>query len=105
MGGHVATGESYEEALRRELMEELRMDVHVVTYREIGILTPHKHGTSAFMKVFLIQCNDDPDFNTNDFIEFLWLTPQEVLLRLENGDTGKGDLPRMIRLLFLREHP
>ena len=102
MGGHVEAGESYEEALQRELMEELRIDIASVTYKQLGILTPHQHDTSAFMKVFLLQSNETPNYNTDDFIESFWLIPQDVLSLLETGDKSKDDLPKMIKHFFLK---
>ena len=101
MGGHVSTGESYQDAFRRELMEELRIDVEATSYQELGALTPHQHGVSAFMRVFLIHSDLAPNYNTNDFIEYYWLSPKEILSVLEDGEKSKNDLPRMIRHLFL----
>lgn len=104
MGGHVSSGESYQEALKRELMEELRIDSDTTHYQELGSLTPHHHGTSAFMKVFLIQSDIVPNYNTDDFIEYYWLSPKEIVSRLENGEKSKGDLPRIVKHLFLNPH-
>jgi len=101
MGGQVVAGESYQEAFKRELMEELRISLSSVVYREVGFLTPHQHAMSAFMKVFLLQSNEVPDYNAEDFFEFFWLTPQEVISQLENGDKSKDDLPKMIQHLFM----
>ena len=101
MGGHVEAGESYEEALARELYEELRIDIANHPYEFIGALNPHEHNISAFMKVYLLEVNDAPNYNTDDFIEYFWLKPQEVLDLLDSGDVCKGDLPRIIKKLFL----
>lgn len=102
MGGHVAAGESYRQALERELMEELRIDSRLVESKEIGRMTPHEHGVSAFMKVFLIESNDAPDYNRDDFISFSWLMPQELLEQLASGVKCKSDLPRMVKHLFVQ---
>ena len=101
MGGHVAAGESYQQALERELMEELRIDSGLLEPKEIGRMTPHEHGVSAFMKVFLIESNDVPDYNRDDFISFSWLMPDELLQQIHGGVTCKDDLPRMVEHLFL----
>lgn len=100
MGGHVSAGESYQEALRREIMEELRIDLDCVACEELGFLTPQKHGVSAFMKVFLIKTNETPNYNADDFIEFFWYMPQEIIMCLKNGDKSKSDLPKMIHYFF-----
>lgn len=101
MGGHVAAGETYEEAFKRETMEELRIDISSVSHKEIAVLTPSQHNVSAFMKVFLLQKNEPPNYNPDDFIEAFWLKPQEIISRLEKWDKGKDDLPKLIKHLFM----
>ncbi len=103
MGGHVAAGETYEEAFNRELMEELRIDSTKVFFQEFGVLTPHQHGVSAFMKVFLLQSNQEPNYNTDDFIESFWYSPKKLLFLLQSGDISKGDLPKIIQHLFIND--
>lgn len=101
MGGHVMAGESYEDALTRELMEELRIDTKVTSYNYKGSLNPYMHSTSAFMRVYVVYTNDVPDYNENDFIEYFWLTSQELLDRVSAGERCKDDLPRIIQHLLL----
>lgn len=100
MGGHVSSGETYEEAFKRELMEELNIDSNLVPYKHIGNLNPHQHNTSAFMQVYLIHTNNVPNYNTSDFIEYLWLKPDALLSRLKTGDKSKDDLPKIVKILF-----
>jgi len=100
MGGHVKAGETYEEALGRELMEELRIDIRIDGYEYLGSLNPTKHSTAAFMKVYLLRTNNVPDYNTNDFIEFFWFYPKELLTRIHSGDKSKDDLPLIVKNLF-----
>lgn len=101
MGGHVESGETYQQAFERELFEELGLDANNSTYKMIGKLNPHDHGTSAFMQVYLIYRNQVDTYNTQDFCEYFWLTPQECINKLNNGDMSKGDLPKIIQHLFL----
>ncbi len=101
MGGHVSSGESYKDAFARELQEELRIDASSVPHEEIGCLNPYKDGTSAFMRVYSLKVNSVPDYNTDDFVEYFWVKPQELLDRIEAGDKCKSDVPIMISALFL----
>jgi len=101
VAGHVASGEDYLTAFRRELHEELNLVLEEVDWKIIGKLTPHQHGTSAFMHVYEIRSNDVPDYNRDDFIEYYWLYPHEVIDRLNSGDQSKDDLPRLIKAFLM----
>jgi isopentenyldiphosphate isomerase len=92
VGGHVASGESYEEAFVRETAEELNIDLRSVHSFPVARLTPHKHGTSAFMWVYLIKSDVVPSYNPNDFIEYFWLKPEQLFDKIAQGDKAKGDL-------------
>lgn len=72
VGGHVAAGESYEQAFARELQEELNLELSHVTHQLFAKLTPHEHGVSAYMRVYLIITDKEPTYNTNDFISASW---------------------------------
>lgn len=102
MGGHVGAGENYVQAFERELMEELRIDAKQTPFHYIGSLNPYEHNTSGFMQVFVLRTNHAPEFNTDDFLEYYWLSPNELLKRIANGDSCKGDLPKIIQLLFTK---
>ncbi|MFZ5953858.1 MAG: NUDIX hydrolase [Candidatus Dependentiae bacterium] len=92
VGGHVMSGEDYETAFIRETQEELNIDITKINFKKVARLTPFTHGTSAFMWVYIIYSNDVPAFNKNDFVEYYWLKPNEVSIRLMNGDKAKSDL-------------
>lgn len=100
MGGHVSSGETYEQAFKRELLEELNIDANLISYNFVGDLNPYMHKTSAFMKLYLIESNQIPNYNKEDFAESFWLSPQAVLKRLESGDKSKSDLPKIINFLL-----
>lgn len=100
-GGHVSSGETYVEAFQKEMLEELNIDTSTTPYRELGICTPHQDGTSAFIHVYELESDTAPNYNPEDFVSFEWLTPKEILLKLESGDKSKDDLPRLIRKFYL----
>ena len=99
MGGHVESGESYEEALARELMEELRLDVRQAECKLLGYLTPG-NGVSAFMKVYCVVTDKAPAYNKADFLEAHWLSPEELLRRLRDGELTKGDLAPLVERFY-----
>ena len=100
MGGHIESGESYKQALRREMREELNIDITAVSIRLLGHLTPRAHGVSAHMHVYEIQREEPPDYNKKDFVEYFWLTPRAFFDRVARGDRTKGDLPQLIRIFY-----
>lgn len=99
VGGHVSSGETYDDAFRRETMEELNIDIEMVSWRLLGKATP-AHGLSAFQTVYEIPYDAEPRFNKNDFLEGYWYHPPHLLRSIEHGEKAKDDLPRLVRLFY-----
>ncbi len=99
VGGHVESGEDYEYSFRRETQEETGIDIDKVKWKELGEMTP-RDGVSAFMKVYAIYTNEVPNFNPEDFTEYYWLAPEELLKRLDDGDIAKDDLPLIVKKFY-----
>lgn len=97
VGGHVSSGESYDEAFKREAQEELSLNIDLFEYAPIARLTPSIHGTSAFMWVYIIKSDTVPTYNKNDFLEYFWLSLEDVLRKISSGDKAKSDLPIILR--------
>ncbi len=100
MGGHVESGETYEQTFERELKEELNIEVSQCNPRLLGYLTPYTNDIHAFMKVWEIRQDEAPQYNPDDFTEYFWLTPAQLLARLEQGDASKGDLPKLVKIFY-----
>lgn len=102
VGGHVAAGESYDQAFVRELKEELNLEAGLVAHKFVAKLTPQQHNVSAYMHLYIIITDDDPAYNTDDFISARWFTLDELQTLIKQGEPTKGDLPTLINLL--QEH-
>lgn len=98
--GHVSSGETYDEAFAKEVQEELGIDVAHVPHKLLGYFTP-KDGVVLFTKTYEIESDETPKFNPDDFSEYYWLTPQEVLTKIEQGDYAKPDIPLLIKRFYL----
>ena len=99
VGGHVSAGENYEQAFVRELHEELNIHIHEVSYQYIAKLTPHEHNVSAFMHLYMIETNQSPNYNPDDFISAQWYNVDEVLNLIAQGTPSKNDLPVILHYL------
>ena len=91
IGGHVSSGETYEEALKREAREELNIDIEKIRIRLLGSLGP-EDGVH-FMKVYEIKSDEAPDYNKEDFCDFFWLKPNDLIEKIKLGDKSKKELP------------
>ena len=97
VSGHVSSGEEYDAAFERETAEEVNIDITKVPYKKIARLTPITHNVVAFMWVYIIYSNEAPHFNTDDFSEYYWLTPDELIARLQAGEYAKSDLMAIVQ--------
>ncbi|MEH1886106.1 NUDIX hydrolase [Nostoc sp.] len=100
MGGHVETGETYEDALQRELKEELNLELNMVNVRLLGYLIPYQYQVSAFMKVYEIKLDWNPEYNKSDFIESFWLSPDDLIEWLDSGEPAKSDLLKLVQIFY-----
>ncbi len=103
VGGHVSSGETYDQAFIREAMEEVNIDMTQLPYQLLGKLTPHEHGVSAFQQVYALEVDTAPLYNPDDFVGYEWLAPDTAVERIMCGDKAKGDLALLIARFFLKK--
>ncbi len=60
VGGHVESGEGYDDAFERETREELKFDISTVNYRLLGKLSPKQDGVASFMQIYEIPMEQIP---------------------------------------------
>ena len=99
--GHVSSGETYEQSMIREVAEELNIDIADMDYKFIGKLTPQQ-GAICFIKIFELNVPNSfvIDYNKEDFSEFFWLTPQEIIQKYKDGEKMKDTLPLIMNIFY-----
>lgn len=99
VGGFVSAGEHYDQAFERELREELNIELSDVDYRLLAYVSPYLHPVSSFMQIYVIYSNMSPDYNKNDFVEYKWMSIQELEAIIAQEEATKNDLPIIVKLL------
>ena len=100
VGGAVQSGETYEQAFRRETREELNLDLDAVTWHEVAAFSPFQTTLSSFMRVYELRSDETPDFNRGDITGGEWMRPEQVLSRIAAGEAAKGDLAELVRRCY-----
>ena len=88
---HIQAGESYIDATIRGLKEELLLTIHPEELKDIGKLQP-KTDRPFFCQIFLLERDEAPDYNRDDFTDYEWLKPDQLINRLQAGELAKLDL-------------
>lgn len=98
VGGHVSSGESYEEAAYRELEEEL--GITGVKLQEIAYFRPKDIDTSAFSKMYKLIYDDELNFDKEGIQEIFYKTKKEIKEMIkQNPKQFKGDYPKFFKWL------
>ena len=102
VGGHVESGEEYDDALKREAGEELKFDVSTASYRRLGQLSPEQDGVASFMQIYEIPMEQTPKYNLDDFNRSYWLYPHQLLTMIQNGKPAKSDLSIVVKRFYVK---
>lgn len=100
--GHVASGESYLQTAIRETEEELNLKVDLKFLKPLYKFPPIGDEKLFFRTVYIYESDEAPDYNSDDFSGYDWLTPEELLKKLRNGEPAKRSLAETIT--YLVEH-
>ena len=100
VGEHMRSGEEYVDAMVRGFKEELSFTPDVNKLRFLGAkrLT---HESDMFQGFFTYEMDDDPDYNPDDFTDAEWLSPEQLIERIENGETAKSNTVPTVRMYLL----
>jgi isopentenyldiphosphate isomerase len=100
-GGHVGSGETYLESALREISEELNIDL---TENDLEFVDIFKSADIRYFRaVYLYQSDRAPQYNTDDFVSAEWLTPQELVDKLDAGVAAKGSIRETVVELIARK--
>ena len=100
VGGHVNSGENYEQAAYRELKEEL--NIENVKLTEIGYFNPYKDNVDTFSKLYLLRYNKKiEEYDKEGITEIYYMTIDEIneLIRKE-PNKFKSDYEKMIKYII-----
>ena len=95
VGGGVQSGETYEQAAKREIAEEANIDVDVHQFKFLGIHKPHEgwqtnHG-GIFKAIYEVKIQgNELNYSREDFCELHWLTPQEIIEKNKSDTVASG---------------
>jgi len=102
VGGCVQSGESYENALRRETLEEVMIDVDTKSYRFLGYISPYEHTVNGYVAVYEILVDDDVvNYAEQDFCEGSWLFPAQIKGLIEKGEKVTINLSAILELYYV----
>ena len=97
MGGHVSSGETYIQSALREIKEELNLDLTEDDLKFIQKFAPLD--LPYFRALYIYRSNEAPGFNPQDFVSAEWLTPQELLDKLDSGVSAKVNMRETVSVL------
>lgn len=97
--GHVEHGETYEQAFRKEVGEELGWNIDDYEWQDLGKFGP-RDGLATISQVYEIKTDDTPTLNPKDFTHAEWLTPQEVTDRITAGHPAKSNLSVLLKNIY-----
>ena len=96
VGGHVSSGESYEQAAYRELKEEL--GIENVTLQEIGYFNPKELNTSSFSKMYKLVYDNNLNYDKDGIQEIYYMTKEDIINLINQDPTQfKGDYPKFFK--------
>ncbi len=85
IGGYVQSGESFHDALLREVFEELGLSITSNDIMLLGYADPWKHGVHGYVAVFKIRTNQKEFPLSKEFEQLFFLSPAEIKEKIQSG--------------------
>ncbi len=96
-GGHVGSGDTYEQAMIREAEEELGLDLSPNDLELVAKVV--EEGIRYINSIYVVRSNKTPILSPEDFVSGEWLPPAEVISKIDSGHPTKTSLRHAILLL------
>lgn len=97
-GGHVGSGQTYMEAMLREIREELGLRLTPDDLRFIIKFRPRPK-LPYFRNFYVYRSNTAPSYNPDDFVGAAWMTVEELAEKLQSGVPAKSSLLESVAVL------
>ena len=95
-GGHVSSGETYMQAMLKEINEELNWKLQESDLEFIADIGPDQN--RYIRKLFVHRTNREPNYNPEDFVSANWFAIDSLIALLESGAPAKSSLLPTVRL-------
>lgn len=88
--GHVGSGSDYIETIVREAKEEINL---YITPQDIEFVAKLKSVSTRYIRsIYLLRTDNTPQLNPNDFVSAEWLSPSELIAKIDSGHPAKSNL-------------
>ncbi len=98
MGGHVSSGETYLQSALREIEEELNLKLNKDDLIFVKKFSPLD--LPYFRVLYIYKSNVAPSYNLSDFVSAEWLTPLDLIAKLDSGVPAKTNMRETISALL-----
>lgn len=97
VGGHVESGDDYMTTIIREANEELNL---IIEPEYILLIDKTVFDDIKYIRhLYLYRSDDTPIYNPDDFVKGEWMTPAELVAKIDNGHPAKSNLRSSVSLL------
>lgn len=98
VGGHVTSGETYDEAMVKEISEELNLTLSASQLELLGKIGPNED--LYIRQIYRYRTNDTPNYNPDDFVSAEWMSVDALIALLQSGVAAKHSILPTIQYYY-----